>query len=337
MEPAAICLTAAVRRTGTRHDRRGPTRRPDRRLARDRRHRRPRSGASTGHCGRTVSTGPRCSSPPSTWGCRPRRPPEATGYSPPCRRCSPAAQGSTWPGRAGRVPVAGQPTASSSRAPISRVSGPRSGAVADQVGGRRRVDRGKCLDEHIWCLVAAKRQAKVSRGEGSPGSAVADRPSTDERPSRSRPSSRPIRAAQARADGPRAKNRPPAVPHPGSAACGRQPARTSGCARWPPAARAAAGPVPRPTGRPPCGRAPGSRSSATPIPALSSAARHLATASSSRSTCTTPRPSPVKAARPRVLTLRRCGDLILGQPLPGQPREAAMTHATEPGMDGRPG
>jgi hypothetical protein len=163
VEPAAICLTAAVRRTGTRHDRRGPTRRPDRRLARDRRHRRPRSGASTGHCGTTVSTGPRCSSPPSTWGCRPRRPPEATGYSPPCRRCSPAAQGSTWPGRAGRVPVAGQPTASSSRAPISRVSGPRSGAVADQVGGRRRVDQGKCLDEHIWCLVAAE-----PAGEGQP-------------------------------------------------------------------------------------------------------------------------------------------------------------------------
>jgi hypothetical protein len=46
---------------------------------------------------------------------------------------------------------------------------------------------------------------------------------------------------------------------------------------------------------------------------------------------------PVKAARPRVLTLRRCGDLIIGQPLPGQPRQAAMTHATEPGMDGRPG
>ncbi len=40
---------------------------------------------------------------------------------------------------------------------------------------------------------------------GSPGSAAADRPSTDERPSRSRPSSRPIRAAQARADGPWAK------------------------------------------------------------------------------------------------------------------------------------
>jgi hypothetical protein len=146
VEPAAICLTAAVRRTGTRHDRRGPTRRPDRRLARDRRHRRPRSGASTGHCGRTVSTGPRCSSPPSTWGCRPRRPPEATGYSPPCRRCSPAAQGSTWPGRAGRVPVAGQPTASSSRARISRVSGPRS-------GGRRRPGR----------RAAARRSGQVPR------------------------------------------------------------------------------------------------------------------------------------------------------------------------------
>src|SRR5260370_214733 len=49
------------------------------------------------------------------------------------------------------------------------------------------------------------------------------------------------------------------------------------------------------------------------------------------------RPSPVKAARSRVLTLRRCGELDLGQPLPGQPPEAAMTHATEPGIDDRPG
>ena len=163
VEPAAICLTAAVRRTGTRHDRRGPTRRPDRRLARDRRHRRPRSGASTGHCGRTVSTGPRCSSRHRPGAVVPAGHPRRLGYSPPCRRCSPAAQGSTWPGRAGRVPVAGQPTASSSRARISRVSGPRSGAVAGQAGGRRRVDQGKCLDEHIWCLVAAE-----PAGEGQP-------------------------------------------------------------------------------------------------------------------------------------------------------------------------
>ena len=32
--------------------------------------------------------------------------------------------------------------------------------------------------------------------------------------------------------------------------------------------------------------------------------------------------------------LRSRGDLIPGQPQPGQPREAAMTHATEPGLDG---
>ena len=56
-------------------------------------------------------------------------------------------------------------------------------------------------------LSPRSRPAKVSCGEGSPGSAAADRPSTDERPSRSRPSSRPIRAAQARADGPWAKTR----------------------------------------------------------------------------------------------------------------------------------
>ena len=173
----------------------------------------------------------------------PRRP----GYSPPCRRCSPAAQGSTWPGRAGRVPVAGQPTASSSRARISRVSGPRSGAVADQVGGRRRVDQGKCLDEHIWCLVAAE-----PAGEGQPRRGESRQRRGGQAFHRRAPVAQPA-VVQADPRRPGAGRRPAgdeqagAGPHPGPAACGRQPARTSGCARWPPAARAAAGPVPRPT------------------------------------------------------------------------------------------
>ena len=54
----------------------------------------------------------------------------------------------------------------------------------------------------------------------------------------------------------------PGAPRPGPARCGHSRARTSGCARWPPAAPEAAPPVPPPTRPPPCARAPGLRARA---------------------------------------------------------------------------
>ena len=94
-------------------------------------------------------------------------------------------------------------TASSPRARYQPGQRAAQRAVAGQVGGRRRVDQGKCLDEHIWCLVAAVaglRRSAAARGvpaaprrTGLPPTSA--RRAADRRPGRSAP---PRRAPTAR-------------------------------------------------------------------------------------------------------------------------------------------
>ena len=170
-----------------------------------------------------------------------------------------------------------------------RAAGP---SPARQAGGGASI-RASASMSTSGALPRRSRPAKVSRGEGSPGSAVADRPFTDERPSRSRPSVQadPRRPGAGRRPAGEEQAGPPCrIPVPRRVVASRPGHLVVLAGHQRHVRRQGPYRGPRPTRRPPCGRAPGSRSSATPIPALSSAARHLATASSSRSTCTTPGP-----------------------------------------------
>jgi hypothetical protein len=160
---------------------RSPTRTLDSAPARARGCRRPGRRAS-GPARRFATTTPRVRGRRARWPVR---------CSGPAHRIIPA--------DARQLPARGPGSAGSARrAAGRRLPGRR--AAAPSIRASASMSTSGALSPRSW-------PAKVSRGEGSPGSAAADRPSTDERPSRSRSSSRPIRAAQARADGPWAKTR----------------------------------------------------------------------------------------------------------------------------------
>jgi len=96
------------------------------------------------------------------------------------------------------------------------------------------MQEGECLHQHLGCLVAAEPVGEIQpRGrepEQWPGGQTLDRRAPLAESPTPMPAATPGSRARER------KRCRPAVPHPEPAGCGRLPARTSGCARWPPAA-----------------------------------------------------------------------------------------------------